>query len=171
MTDRAQSVVYWPGITEDIHRARTSCKAYCRNAPSQAALPATTPECPDTPFEAIFADFFGVEVYSSPVGSAKAGAKGLIAHLQTMFTTFGVLNNLSSDGGPQISASATDDFLSLWGVYHRESAAYHPQSNGRAEVAVKKAKRLLKTRIGPNGSLNNDRFMICLLYTSPSPRD
>ena len=185
MTDRAQSVVYWPGITEDIHRARTSCKACCRNAPSQAALPATTPECPETPFEAVFADFFEesghhylvagdrlsgwVEVYSSPVGSAKAGAKGLIAHLRTMFTTFGVPNNLSSDGGPEFSASATHDFLSLWGVYHRESAAYHPQSNGRAEVAVKKAKRLLKTCIGPNGSLNNDRFMMGMLQLRNTP--
>ena len=53
-----------------------------------------------------------------------------------MFTTFGVPNNLSSDGGPEFSASATDQFLSLWDGKHRESAAYHPQSNGRAEVAV-----------------------------------
>ena len=185
MTDRAQSVVYWPGITEDIQRARSSCKACCRNAPSQAALPATPPECPETPFEAVFADFFEesghhylvagdrlsgwVEVYSSPVGSAKAGAKGLIAQLRTMFTTFGVPNSLSSDGGPEFSASATEQFLSLWGVQHRESAAYHPQSNGRAEVAVKKAKRLLKTCIGPNGSLNNDQFMMGMLQLRNTP--
>ena len=185
MTDRAQSVVYWPGITEDIQRARSSCRACCRNAPSQAALPAIPPECPETPFEAVFADFFEesghhylvagdrlsgwVEVYSSPVGSAKAGAKGLIAQLRTMFTTFGVPNSLSSDGGPEFSASATQEFLSLWGVQHRESAAYHPQSNGRAEVAVKKAKRLLKTCIGPNGSLNNDQFMMGMLQLRNTP--
>ena len=86
-----------------------------------------------------------------------------------MFTTFWVPNSLSSDGGPEFSASATEQFLSLWGVQHRESTAYHPQSNGRAEVAVKKAKRLLKTCIGPNGSLNNDQFMMGMLQLRNTP--
>ena len=73
--------------------------------------------------------------------------------------TFGVPTSLSSDGGPEFSATPTSEFLSRWGVHHRESSAYYPQSNGRAEVAVKKVKRLLKSCIGPGGSLNNDKFM------------
>jgi len=117
------------------------------------------PDIPCTPFESIFADFFlesgyhflvagdrlsgWVEVYSSPAGSSKAGSKGLIAHLRTMFATFGVPEILSSDGGPEFIATDTEDFFTFWGVHHRQSAAYNPQSNGRAEVAVKKAKRLL----------------------------
>ena len=113
MSDRAQATVYWPGITNDIQRIRSSCKTCCRNAPSQASLPAVTPEVPETPFEAVFADFFEesgyhylvagdrlsgwVEVYSSLVGSSKAGAKGLITHLRSMFTTFGIPLSLSND--------------------------------------------------------------------------
>lgn len=185
MLDRAQTVVYWPGISNDIQRTRSSCRICCRNAPSQAPLPAAVPECPETPFEAVFADFFEesgyhylvagdrlsgwVEVYSSLAGSSKAGAKGLIAHLRSMFTTFGVPLSLSSDRGPEFSATATQEFLSLWGVQHRESAAYNPQSNGRAEVAVKKVKRLLKSCIGPNGSLNNDNFMKGMLQLRNTP--
>ena len=185
MEDRARGIVYWPGITADIQFTRDSCPDCCKNAPSQAPLPAAAPEIPSTPFESIFADFFEasgyhylvagdrlsgwVEVYSSPAGSSRAGSSGLIAHLRTLFATFGVPLNMSSDGGPELSATATDDFLSRWGVHHRESAAYNPQSNGRAEVAVKKAKRLLKSCIGPVGSLNNDKFLRGMLQLRNTP--
>ena len=47
--------------------------------------------------------------------------------------------------------------------------AIHPQSNGRAEVAVKTIKRLLETNTGPNGSLNNDNFLRALLQLRNTP--
>ena len=109
---------------------------------------------PVYPIRSIFADFFEekgyhflvagdrlsgwIEAYSSPVGSSKAGSKGLIAHLRTMFATFGVPEILSSEEGPEFMATATEDFLACWGVKHRQSSVYFPQSNSRAEVAVKK---------------------------------
>ena len=76
---------------------------------------------------------------------------------------------LSSDGGPEFTASSTCDFLGKWGVKHRISSAYHPQSNGRAEVAVKTTKRLLRSNIGPTGSLDNDRFLRALLQLRNTP--
>lgn len=150
MEDRSRTVVYWPGITEDIERTRNNCRICCKNAPSQASLPASTTEIPVTPFEAVFADFFvekgyhylvagdrlsgWVEVYSSRVGTSSAGSAGLISHLRTMFTTYGIPTSLSSDGGPEFVAGATADFLSRWGIQHRISSAYNPQSNGRAHI-------------------------------------
>ena len=110
-----------------------------------------------------------VEVYSSRVHSSKAGSNGLIAHLRSLFTTFGIPLDLSSDGGPEFIATQTKEFLSRWGVHNRSSAAYNPQSNGRAEVAVKKAKRLLKACIGPGGTLNNDQFMRGMLQLRNTP--
>ena len=41
-------------------------------------------------------------------------ARGLIECLKTMFATFGVPVQLSSDGGPEFSASLTKDFLATW---------------------------------------------------------
>ena len=49
------------------------------------------------------------------------------------------------------------------------SSAYFPQSNGRAEVAVKKAKRMLMDNVGPTGSLNNDGLMRALLQARNTP--
>ena len=109
------------------------------------------------------------EIFSAPSGTAWSGAKGLIGCLRTMFSTFGVPDELSSDGGPEFTAGATRDFLNRWKVNHRISSAYHPQSNGRAEVAVKTAKRLLRTNVGHNGSLDNDKLLRALLQLRNTP--
>ena len=109
------------------------------------------------------------EIFSTPTGSAWSGARGLIACLRTLFATFGVPEELSSDGGPEFTASFTKDFLKNWGIKQRISSAYNPQSNGRAEVAVKTAKRLLLSNIGPSGSLDNDKVLRALLQLRNTP--
>ena len=76
---------------------------------------------------------------------------------------------MSSDGGPEFTSSETSNFLKRWGVHHRISSAYYPQSNGRAEVAVKKVKRFLLSCIGPSGSLNNDKFLRGMLQLRNIP--
>lgn len=185
MEQRARSIVFWPGMTSDIRAIRDTCMKCIKNAPSQAATPPIMSNTPSTPFESIFADFFDyggrhylvvgdrlsgwVEVYASTSGTHTSGAAGLITHLRTLFATFGVPEELSSDGGPEFKAGCTEQFLERWGVRHRVSSAYFPQSNGRAEVAVKKAKRLLLSNIGPTGSLDNDRFLRAMLQLRNTP--
>ena len=102
-------------------------------------------------------------------GTTKAGAQGLTAALREIFATFGVPEEISSDGGPEFSSAATADFLTRWEGRHRMSSAYLPQSNGRAEVAVKKAMRMLMDNVGPTGSLNNDGLLRALLQSRNTP--
>ena len=185
MQSRARAIVFWPGMTEDIKLTREKCRSCNKSAPSQAAMPTIVAPVPATPFESIFADFFDyaghhylvagdrlsgwVEIFKSPTGTAKSGASGLISALRLLFSTFGVPEEISSDGGPEFSASMTADFLSLWEIHHRVSSAYYPQSNGRAEVAVKKAKRILMENIGSTGSLDNDNFLRAMLQIRNTP--
>ena len=182
---RAQSIIFWPGMTLDIQEVRSKCRECNRNAPSQAPLPSEPASPPSTPFEQIFADFFDFgghhylivgdrlsgwsEIFSTPTGCAWSGARGLTACLRSHFATFGVPEELSSDGGPEFNSSITKEFLKKWGVKHRISSAYYPQSNGRAEVAVKIAKRLLRDNIGPNGTLNSDKLLRALLQHRNTP--
>ena len=110
-----------------------------------------------------------VEVYRAPHHTALAGAKGLIGALRSLFATFGVPEEISSDGGKEFVASETTAFFHKWNIRHRLSSAYFPQSNGRAEVAVKKCKRLLEDNVGPHGSLNNDNFLRAILQVRNTP--
>ena len=185
MEQRARAIVYWPGMSTDIRNIRDRCADCNRNAPRQAATPPLPTTPPSTPFEAVFADFFAyggrhylvigdrlsgwVEVFGSPAGTTLAGAAGLIRHLRSFFATFGVPEELSSDVGPEFTAGCTEAFLRLWGVRHRVSSAHFPQSNGRAEVAVKSAKRLLMSNTSPTGSLDHDRFLRAMLQLRNTP--
>ena len=106
------------------------------------------------------------DVFKTPHGSPQAGSEGLIACLRNYFSHFGVPQEISSDGGPEFVSHASGSFLKQWGVTHRLSSAYNPQSNGRAEVAVKSAKR---SSTGPSGSLNSDRFLRAMMQLRNTP--
>ena len=185
MEQRARAIVYWPGMSRDIRDTRERCADCNRNAPSQAATPPHPSPPPSTPFEAVFADFFDyggrhylvvgdrlsgwVEILSSSAGTDLGGSAGLIRHLRSFFATFGVPEELASDGGPEFTAGNTEKFLRLWGVRHRLSSVGFPQSNGRAEVAVKTAKRLLMSNTGPTGNLDHDQFLRAMLQLRNTP--
>jgi len=49
------------------------------------------------------------------------------------------------------------------------SSAYFPQSNGRAEVTVKTAKRLLQSNASPTGCFDQDRFVRAVLPLRNTP--
>ena len=148
MEQRARTIVYWPGMCKDIRETRDRCTDCNRNSPSQADTPPIPSPPPSTPFEAVFADFFDhggrhylvvgdrlsgwAEVFGSTSGTVMAGASGLISHLRAFFRTFGVPEEISTDGGPEFTASLTKEFFTIWGVRHRVSSAYFPVSNGRA---------------------------------------
>ena len=181
----AQSTVFWPGISNDIEKTRKTCSPCIKNAPSQPKSTPFSPIIPTSPFEAVVADYFDLygnhylvvadrlsawtEVYHTPTGSNASGSRGLIALLKNFFGTFGVPVELSSDQGREFIADETQDFFLRWGIKHRDSAAYHPQSNGRAELAVKSTKRLLENNIGADGKLDTEKFLRAILTKRNTP--
>ena len=83
----------------------------------------------------------------------------MIRLFRTNFATFGVPEEISTEGGPEFTACTAENFSRKRGAHHRVSSAYFPQSNGHFEVAVKTAKRLLMANVSPNGDLNSDSFL------------
>ena len=184
MEQRARAIVYWPGMSIDIRHTRGKCADCNRNAPTQAATPPLPTIPPSTPFEAEFADFFTyggrhylvvgdrlsgwVEVFGSPARTTLAAAAGLIRHLRSFF---GVPEDLSSDGGPEFTAGCTESLHRLWGVRHRMSSAHFPQSNGRAEVALKQPSAFLcPTSAQPAALAMTASCVLCCNYVTPPTR-
>ena len=185
MYSRAQEIVFWPNLNSDLEYTRQSCRTCNQNAPSQTKLPPYAPSIPTTPFQMIFADFFELsgkhyliigdrlsgwtEIIYVKKNSEISGAKGVCNALRKVFGTFGVPEEISTDGGPEFVSKESQDFYKQWRVKHRLSSAYFPQSNGRAEVAVKITKRLLRENTRSDGTLETDKMVRALLQLRNTP--
>ena len=97
------------------------------------------------------------------VYKSECGANGLVKRLRETFVTFGIPEEITSDGGPQFTAGVTQAFLDAWKVHHRKTPVANPHANSWAEIAMKTVKRLLMDNTGPFGSLDTDKFQRAML--------
>ena len=184
MNLRAQDSVWWPSLTQDIAEVRNTCNTCHMNVPSQQPLPPIHPPLPKYPFQLISSDYFALEGHNyliivdrysfwPVVKQCKTeSAQELISSLREFFYSYGVPDEIATDGGPTYTAAATQDFLNNWQVKHRLSSAYNPHANMRAETAVKSIKRILRDNIGRAGSLDTDKVAASLLnYRNTPDRD
>ena len=74
----------------------------------------------------------------------KGTTHGVSKALKIMFAMYGVPNELVTDNGPQFSSAEFTTFAQSWGLNHITSSPHYPQSNGKAENAVKTVKRLFR---------------------------
>ena len=127
MISRASVSFFWPGMTAAINELRQRCQHCNCIAPSQPNAPLTPPIQPQYPFQCICADFFQyaghhymvvVDRYSNwpIVERAHGGSAGLITCLRKTFTTYGISDELISDGGTEFTSSATKAFLKKLGI-------------------------------------------------------
>lgn len=76
--------------------------------------------------------------------SGKATNSRLITAFRRWFRRLGIPEELPCDGGTKLTSHDSRNFFSVWRVKVRISLAHYAQSKGRAEAAVKSAKRLLR---------------------------
>ncbi len=93
----------------------------------------------------------------------------MINSLRRLFATYGIPEELASDGVSEYTAPKTQKFLSNRGVHHRNSSVAYPHSNCRAELGVKTIKRMIKSNVGPDGSLDVDTFQRAILQYRNTP--
>ena len=182
MASRAKNAVYWPGIDADIRNKRYTCHTCNEMAPSNSKEPLILSPSPLYPFQKICLNYFElghhcylvcvdrfsgwITIHYYPNG---ATSKKLISTCREIFLAYGVAEEVSTDGGPQFKSHEFTEFLDHWGVTHRKSSAYYPQSNRRAELAVKSAKRIIRENTLPDGSLDNDKAGRAILQHRNTP--
>ena len=162
MKASARERFFWPGMDADIKEKRNKCAICNQMSPSQPREELLADEPPSFPFEQTCMDYFSLKGYTYSVEVDKYSGwinmKKMNSTDMSEMTTFlracmdyhGVPKVIESAGGPPFNSGGWSRFLKKWGVRHRLSSAAYAQSNGRAELAVKMAKRILADCVLPS---------------------
>ena len=181
MQANARERFFWPNLDAAIRQLRLRCRQCNENAPSQPAEAMILSQSPEFPFQHVVTDFAEIagydylvyaDRYSGWLEVAKLRDKTWKAVHQAFLAwfSFGVPEEVACDGGPPFNSAAFDSFLQRWDIRKRQSSAYYPQSNGRAEVAVKSAKRILTGNVNPvTGQLDTEEAARAFLAYRNTP--
>ena len=85
-----------------------------------------------------------VEAIPTRTNDAKVVAQFVRSHI---FSRFGTPRALIIDNGTHFCNKVIDKVLQKYEVRHRTSLAYHPQSNGQAEVSNREIKSILEKTV------------------------
>ena len=85
-----------------------------------------------------------VEAIPTRTNDAKVVVQFLRSHI---FSRFGTPRALITDNSTYFCNKMIDKVLQKYGVRHRTSLAYHPQSNGQAEVSNQEIKSILEKTV------------------------
>ena len=182
MLSNARTRLFWPGMDAAVRQVREKCRQCNEHAPSQPEEPLIITPPPEYPFEQAVADLFTLEGHTFLAYADRFSGWLEVERLKTntfrnvhqtllrWLRTFGVPEERATDGGPPFQSHDYQTFLRTWNVDRRLSSAHYPQSNGRAEAAVKSAKRILLGNIDSvTGMLDTDNAARAILAHRNTP--
>ncbi|GJU55550.1 reverse transcriptase domain-containing protein [Tanacetum coccineum] len=167
---------YWPTIYRDAHDLVTRCDACQRQGKisQKDEMPQNAIQVCEI-FDVWGIDFMGpfpssrgnkyilVAVdYLSKWVEAKAlptnDARVVVKFLKSLFARFGTPRAIISDRGTHFCNDQFAKVMLKYGVTHRLSTAYHPQTSGQVEVSNHGLKRILERTIGENRASWSDKL-------------
>ncbi|GJW55256.1 reverse transcriptase domain-containing protein [Tanacetum coccineum] len=167
---------YWPTIYKDAHELVKNCDSCQRQGKisQRDEMPQNSIQVCEI-FDVWGIDFMGpfpssrgnkyilVAVdYLSKWVEAKAlptnDARVVVKFLKSLFARFGTPRAIISDRGTHFCNDKFAKVMSKYGVTHRLSTAYHPQTSGQVKVSNRGLKRILERTVGENRASWSDRL-------------
>ncbi|GJR90568.1 reverse transcriptase domain-containing protein [Tanacetum coccineum] len=167
---------YWPTIYKDAHDFVTRCDICQRQGKitQRDEMPQNSIQVCEI-FDIWGIDFMGpfpssrgnkyilvavdylskwVEAKALPTNDARVVCK----FLKTLFSRFGAPRAIISDRGTHFCNDQFSKVMLKYGVTHRLSTAYHPQTSGQVEVSNRGLKRILERTVGENRASWSDKL-------------
>jgi hypothetical protein len=161
---------YWPTIFKDAYETYRTCKecqttgaAITRKSemPQQSVLFCEVFDVWGIDFMGPFPMSFGflyillavdyvskwVEAIPTRTNDSKVVADFVRSNI---FCRFGIPRAIISDQDTHFCKRTMEALLRKYGVVHRVSTAYHPQTNGQAEISNREIKQILEKMVQPN---------------------
>ncbi|GKE02425.1 reverse transcriptase domain-containing protein, partial [Tanacetum coccineum] len=132
---------YWPNIYRDAHDLVTRCDACQRQGKISQKH-----EMPQNAIQ--------VEAKALPTNDARV----VVKFLKSLFARFRTPRAIISDRGTHFWNDQFVKAMLKYGVTHRLSTAYHPQTSGQVDVLNRGLKRILERTIGENRASWSDRL-------------
>ncbi|GKB16856.1 reverse transcriptase domain-containing protein [Tanacetum coccineum] len=95
-----------------------------------------------------------VEAKALPTNDARV----VVKFLKSLFSRFGAPRAIISDRGTHFCNDKFARVMSKYGVTHRLSTPYHPQTSGQVEVTNRGLKRILERTVGENRASWSDKL-------------
>ncbi|GJU54075.1 reverse transcriptase domain-containing protein [Tanacetum coccineum] len=95
-----------------------------------------------------------VEAKALPTNDARV----VVKFLKSLFARFGTPRAIISDRGTHFCNDQFAKVMLKYGVTHRLSTAYHPQTSGQVEVSNRGLKRILERTVGENRASWSDKL-------------
>ena len=92
-----------------------------------------------------------VSKWVEAVACSRNDANTVVSFLQkNILSRFGTHRTIISDGGSHFANKIFAKIMSRYGIKHVMSLAYHPQTNGQAEISNREIKRILEKSVSSN---------------------
>ncbi|GJZ95229.1 reverse transcriptase domain-containing protein [Tanacetum coccineum] len=173
-------ISYWPTIYKDAHDFVTRCDICQRQGKitQRDEMPQNSIQVCEI-FDIWGIDFMGpfpssrgnkyilvavdylskwVEAKALPTALPTNDARVVCKFLKTLFSRFGAPRAIISDRGTHFCNDQFTKVMLKYGVTHRLSTAYHPQTSGQVEVSNRGLKRILERTVGENRASWSDKL-------------
>ena len=172
MKGKCREVIWWPGIDADIERYVKDCSGCVISGKSVRPSPGPLQPVilPSGAWRKLSLDIAGefvaaprghrfmlvaVDYYSKWPETAtceSVTSSAVIEFLSGLFDRYGLVEEISTDNGPQFTSSEFRSFLQSLGIRHCLSAFYSPQSNAEVERFNRLMKEGLRTGLADGRS-------------------
>ncbi|XP_053691200.1 retrovirus-related Pol polyprotein from transposon 412 [Sabethes cyaneus] len=156
----ARENIFWPGMSAQITDVVKECPVCAKFAPCQQKPPMQSHAIPVYPWQIVSMDVFfasykgkkhqfliTVDHYSDYIELdilKDMSAKILVETCKRNFSRHGIPQIVNTDNGTNFVNEEMKNMAIRWNFKHSTSSPHHQQSNGKAEAAVKIAKRLIQ---------------------------
>ena len=153
---RVRGCLLWPMMASDVKDYVSKCHVCLAHRTSQTKEPLLQHEIVARPWAKLAADLCELhgrtllvvsDYFSNYIEVARlcsTTTQAVVRELKTMFARFGIPEILVTDNWPQFSSNEFQVFAKSWSFNHVTTSPRYPQSNGKAEKAVRTVKRLFE---------------------------
>ena len=152
-------------MTADIENYVSTCEASREYEQGQVKETIMSPETPNRPWQRVAADLFEFERRTYLVTSDYYSDFFELEHLRSPSSVCVIRKLKVTDNGAQFTSRDFLKFWRDWDFEHLTSSPHHSQGNGKAESAVKEAKKILR-KCRASGS---DAFLAFLDHRNTPP--